>query len=770
MKNNNSKTIFLIGSTGKGKSSLANVLVNRVNEKGLFENFQEIFKESQASVSGTKKVQWEKFSEANINYAIIDTVGLGDTGLKREEVLDKLAEAVYLARNGIAHIFFVIGVKFDEKEMANYDLLKKIIFDKQVVNYTTIIRTRFENFKEEEDCRSDISLMLREGGKLAEIIRSCKENDEEYRVIHVDNPSLDLVAGDNEAEDEKEEIKLEIEEREETRSASRKKIIEHLEKICQKEEVYQPSKLKKLNDEISHLMEKKIENIEKREKIVGRLENKKKEITERESKKNSESENTDKKQKKIKFLDGLAEFLNKSFKTRKQKEDLIKEKKTVEKKDPITNLESEIEELKELKKLKEEIEKAEKLIQKIILRHIFDNIDDIKEVEGWETLFKNITDDDNFDSNLNNLNVSELKQRISSIQNEISEKKSDDKSLEDINKEIKEKEAQLFDLKKTNERKINQSRSQKWLDKEYPLENRAKIVKLEIANKNLHRSLDLSGFINLEKLDCHGNNISDLDLSDCSKLKELDCSSQINFKLSKLDLSSCPYLTKLDCSNNKISELDLSNCQRLVKIACNSNELDNLRITELPNIKELSCWNNRITEINWDALNPKNLAFLSVSNNNLSKQDLSCFSKFVNLEGLWIGTDVKDNLEKKSYNRFYGSLKPLQNLTRLKKLQIENTDVDSGLEFLPKSLEKIICWSPSHHEDFLAKNLEESLTNYKSYREEGDEEYYDIVKWRKDNLLLEKNLLEREIKKAIEKIVINEENNEEHLNIMEFSS
>src|SRR6185312_6707864 len=102
------RVIFLIGSTGKGKSTLANVLVNEVRD-GQFKNFREIFKESGASVSGTREIQKEEFIEENINYAIIDTVGIGDTKLKREEILDKIAEAVYLAREGISQILFVIN-------------------------------------------------------------------------------------------------------------------------------------------------------------------------------------------------------------------------------------------------------------------------------------------------------------------------------------------------------------------------------------------------------------------------------------------------------------------------------------------------------------------------------------------------------------------------------------------------------------------------------------------------------------------------------------
>jgi hypothetical protein len=446
-KNNISKTIFLIGSTGKGKSTLANTLTNKVNKKGLFEEFQEIFKESQASVSGTREIQKEEFWEDNINYVVIDTVGLGDTKLKREEVLDKIAEAVYLAREGISHIFFVIGIKFDAKEMANYNLLKSIIFDQEVVNHTTIIRTRFENFQDQEKCKSDISSMTdKNDSELAEIIKSCQA-----RVIHVDNPSLNLIPNDNENDKEKKDREEKIVSRKETRSISRKKVIEHLKQVCQ-EEVYQPTKLKKLSKEISAYMEDKIKKrkeLAEKEKKWEEPEEENESINDVQDLKTETDENESKlKKPPKKTWKKATRYLGKFFKKEKQKIDRRSEKSnSILIKLEISQLESEIQELEDIKKLKEEIEQAEKTIQQKVLEHIFDNLNDINQAKGWETFINNITEDKDFGNNSNNLSISELQEKMDQIRNKLLEKK-DDKSFKDIKDEIENKEQELLNLKK----------------------------------------------------------------------------------------------------------------------------------------------------------------------------------------------------------------------------------------------------------------------------------------------------------------------------------
>src|SRR6185436_3977721 len=101
------------------------------------------FKESSGSTSETRLVQSKKFIENEIEYQIIDTPGIGDTKLSDHQVLDIIAEAVYLVKDGLNQVLFVAKTRFDQSEMTTYNLLRTIIFDKDIANHTTIVRTTF---------------------------------------------------------------------------------------------------------------------------------------------------------------------------------------------------------------------------------------------------------------------------------------------------------------------------------------------------------------------------------------------------------------------------------------------------------------------------------------------------------------------------------------------------------------------------------------------------------------------------------------------------
>jgi hypothetical protein len=125
----------------------------------------------------------------------------------------------------------------------------------------------------------------------------------------------------------------------------------------------------------------------------------------------------------------------------------------------------------------------------------------------------------------------------------------------------------------------------------------------------------------------------------------------------------------------------------LEKLNLNFNNLTSVDLSQQKELKKLILANNNLTSIQFlnDLPNPERLEILEIFNNNIQPTDISFFSKFVNLEELRIGNSPS-NREKR--NRFYGSLKAYQNLTKLRGICIEATDINEGLEYLPESLAK----------------------------------------------------------------------------------
>ncbi|RIA83264.1 hypothetical protein C1645_743200 [Glomus cerebriforme] len=159
--------------------------------------------------------------------------------------------------------------------------------------------------------------------------------------------------------------------------------------------------------------------------------------------------------------------------------------------------------------------------------------------------------------------------------------------------------------------------------------------------------------------------------------------------------------------------------------AANHCKIKRIEINDCSEIVDFRAGNNLLTDLDFlKNLNSKKLSILSVHSNDLGKReelDLKCFSEFENLESLFIDNVSENKINQNIYNRFHGSLKPLQGLVKLKELSISNTDVDSELDELESflnslgSLEKISC-SSSKKSDSRVKNLAENLNILKEKR------------------------------------------------------
>src|SRR5947209_3975944 len=107
--------------------------------------------------------------------------------------------------------------------------------------------------------------------------------------------------------------------------------------------------------------------------------------------------------------------------------------------------------------------------------------------------------------------------------------------------------------------------AQEWLDKNYPKKIRKEISNLYVGGKKLEGHLDVSDFVNLEKLDCSGNKLVSLNLNGLTKLEGIDCSAN---ELTDLDYSSLnsSNLNSLKISDNNFRSQNLTAFGRFINL------------------------------------------------------------------------------------------------------------------------------------------------------------------------------------------------------------
>ncbi|CAI2190883.1 10940_t:CDS:2, partial [Funneliformis geosporum] len=171
-----------------------------------------------------------------------------------------------------------------------------------------------------------------------------------------------------------------------------------------------------------------------------------------------------------------------------------------------------------------------------------------------------------------------------------------------------------------------------------------------------------------------------------------------------------PLVTKEKAKKIDGRELDLTNFANLKEIKIDGNYLKSplvkLELGEQPKLDFLYLPNNQLTHLDLTACPDLNLS----RNNFPNTQDLSIFSYLINLTNLNLGGDNQEKINQGIYNRFTGSLEPLKNMNKLEWLSIGNTDLDSGLEYLPESIKYFNC-SFEQREDAKCKIFAKILKN-----------------------------------------------------------
>ncbi|PKC02007.1 hypothetical protein RhiirA5_402574 [Rhizophagus irregularis] len=173
------KNLIIIGRTGSGKSTLSNVLTG-----------SEDFEESDCSNSVTMNFQKKGFEWNGKSFNVVDNVGFYNTHLSVNEVWHKIARSFCSTMSeGISQILLVIDdSRFSAAEVDKTFGLLNSIFENDILDYVTIVRTKFSNFKSKKECDA--------GKKLRNEMMNPRRD-----IVYVNNPPTNIQITDEEDEE-----------------------------------------------------------------------------------------------------------------------------------------------------------------------------------------------------------------------------------------------------------------------------------------------------------------------------------------------------------------------------------------------------------------------------------------------------------------------------------------------------------------------------------------------------------------------------------------
>lgn len=103
-----------------------------------------------------------------------------------------------------------------------------------------------------------------------------------------------------------------------------------------------------------------------------------------------------------------------------------------------------------------------------------------------------------------------------------------------------------------------------------------RILTMECPDRGIRGMWEIGEFSRLQRLDCSGNELAQLDLHGCPYLQRLDCSDN---EIASLDIDGLRGLTEMDCADNLLARLDLRSNGSLRELDCSANLLVTLDLS-----------------------------------------------------------------------------------------------------------------------------------------------------------------------------------------------
>jgi len=169
---------------------------------------------------------------------------------------------------------------------------------------------------------------------------------------------------------------------------------------------------------------------------------------------------------------------------------------------------------------------------------------------------------------------------------------------------------------------------------------------IQAGNVNISDMTGLEAFVNITRLICSSNRITNLDLRTNASLKYLECEYN---NLTELDVTHNLALQTLRCKENSIDKLDVSNNKSLKLLDCSYNFIKVLNFSENSALAHLQCSFNNIR--NLDLSVNASLGYLECTYNflmdldvthNLALQTLHCDNNFLKKLDLSANKSLKD--------------------------------------------------------------------------------------------------------------------------------